>query len=300
MCVCVWFFSIRVVVKPCIAGICQIGRDGFPCTLFPGFKSSNGNFRGIIALILSCGWVFFPKEPFYKSEMTFSFSGLWVGTRGGKLNQDEIQGVRVSFCSVPWTQSDSGSSPLVSDQCLHCTQVHSGFHDPKQQLLFLRIYYLAWHSQKFNFYTPALFPTAFSSLCTISCCTASVPHVFIIEEGSWAPLRKAEFFWVSAGVIWNGLSAFLHPSSQFRNVPVLCMQVCHICQLHMVVWNILKHLKRCWISTCDGCTKLWSSLSKQTSFNQGHPGVSLYSRSWILSEMSCQAHCDVKENCSLL
>lgn len=41
-----------------------------------------------------------------------------------------------------------------------------------------RIHSLVWHSQKFNFFTPALFPTAFSPVFTISCCTASAPRVY--------------------------------------------------------------------------------------------------------------------------
>lgn len=187
---------------------------------------------------------------------------------------------------------------LLSSGIRSLSQVHSGFHDPKQQFLFLFLREsIPWSDilRNLTFMHLPYFP-----LLSHLSVPFPVAHVFIIEEGSWAPLKKAEIFWVSAGVIWNALGAFLHPSSQFRNVLVLCKRVCHICQLHMVVWNILKHLKHCWIPTCDGCTKLWSSLSKQTSFNQGHPGVSLYSRSWILSEMSCQAHCDVKENSSLL
>lgn len=68
--------------------------------------------------------------------MIFSFSGPWVRIRAGKPNQVEIQSVPVSFSSSPWTQSCSVSSPLVSDHCLHCIQVHSCFHDPKQQLFF--------------------------------------------------------------------------------------------------------------------------------------------------------------------
>lgn len=220
---------------------------------------------------------FFSKEPFYTSEMTCSFSGPWVETRGGIPNQDEIQGVPVSFSTFPWTQSGPGSSPLVSDHCLHCTLVHSCFHDPKQQLLFpfLRESIL-WSDilRNLTFIHLPYFPLL-SHLSVPFPVAQPLCHEFIIEGRSWAPLRKAEFFWVSPGVIWNALSAFLHSCSQFRNVLVLCLQVCHTCQLHVAVWNILKHLKHCWIPTCDGFTRLWSSFEQRHHLTTDTLGESL-------------------------
>lgn len=122
-----------------------------------------------------------------------------------------------------------------------------------------RIYFLVWHSLKCNFYTPALFPTL-SHLTVPFPVAQPLCHMCLSLKGDCElPWERQKFFWVSAGVIWNALSAFLYSSSQFRNVLGLCRQVCHICQLHVAVWNILKHLKHCWIPTCDGCTKLWSS-----------------------------------------
>lgn len=231
--------------------------------LFLGFKSSSGNLRGVTALTLSCGWGFFQRAFLQIWDDLFFF---W--TMGRNQSRKTKPGWN-SECSCELQQFPLNSElfSLLSSGIRSLSALYSSplmFSWPKTTALLSlsqRIYSLVWHSQKFNFYTPAWFPTAFSSLWAISCCTTSVPHVFVIEEGSWAPLRKAEFFRVSAGVIWNALSAFLHSSSQFRNV--LCMWVCHICQLHVVVWNILKCLKHCWIPTCDGCSKLWSSFEQR-------------------------------------
>lgn len=137
-----------------------------------------------------------------------------------------------------------------------------------------RIYSLVWHSQKSNFYTPALFPTAFSSLCAISCCTASVPWVYHWREIMSSPEKGRIFL----SVTWCHLKCpecILHSSSQFRNVLVLCLQVCHTCQLHVAVWNILKHLKHCWIPTCDGFTRLWSSFEQKHHLTTDTLGESL-------------------------
>lgn len=148
---------------------------------------------------------------------------------------------------------------------LHYTQVHSCFHDPKQQLLFpfLRES-IPWSDilRNLTFLHLPYFPLL-SHLSSPFPVAQPLRHVFTIEEGSWAPMRKAEYFWVSPAVTWYTLSAFPHSSSQLRNVLVLCMQVCPICQLHVELWNILKHLKGCWIPTCDGCTKLWSSFEQR-------------------------------------
>lgn len=51
-------------------------RCFYSCT-YTGFKTSNGNLRGIIVLSPSCGGGFF-KDTYYISEMAFPFSGSSV------------------------------------------------------------------------------------------------------------------------------------------------------------------------------------------------------------------------------